>query len=304
MAWARLDDGWHDHPKTVAAGPEAAGVWVMCLTWAHKARRTSPRPGFVPKEIVARFAGTRAKRVAERLVEVRYFDPTDGGWMVHDFAQYLPKYDPAKASENGKKGAEKRWPKGDAGPPDEPPPDSEPPDDPASGLPSDRHANRQQTASQKMARAGTGGSARRNPVPVVTDEDLGTDSASVDAHEPEPPAQRTVAQQLAARYGTAVRLGDAGKALRTIAAAIDDDRISPELVANGVEVLIAEQRECTRGTLRVALLKAEGNWGPAAGAAKPGNPYLDDLRAAAAAAGDSDAPLLWAVPDPPALEAR
>jgi hypothetical protein len=127
--------------------------------------------------------------------------------------------------------------------------------------------------------------------------------AFVDAHEPDEQTERTPAQRLVARYAAGVRLSDPGQAMRTISDALAEG-VPERLIDGGIGVLIAEQSSCTRGRLRVALLKAEGNWGPAAGAAKPGNPYLDDLRAAAAAAGDSDAPLLWAVPDPPALEAR
>lgn len=109
MSWARLDDGWHDHPKVVAAGLDGAGLWTMCLTWAHKARRTSPTPGVVPEAVVARFAGAKAKKLSARLHEVGLWDAkTDAGWPIHDFDEYLPRYDPEQAKEAGAKGGKAR----------------------------------------------------------------------------------------------------------------------------------------------------------------------------------------------------
>jgi hypothetical protein len=174
MAWARLDDGWHDHPKTVAAGLEGAGLFAMCLTWAHKARKTSPQPGFVPREVVARFAGSKANRLARRLVELHSFEPADGGWMIHDFEKYLSKYDSKKAAEAGRKGAEARW--GDL--PEEPPPDDEPPWPSPGEPPSEPHGK---PDGKPMARADTGASARRNPVPKPSSGHLSSSVTEVDA---------------------------------------------------------------------------------------------------------------------------
>jgi len=107
VAWARLDDRWHDHPKTVAAGLEAAGLWAMCLTWTHSTRRTSPNPGVVPDTVVRRFAGSKGPRLARRLHEIGLFDDhTPAGWPIHDFADYLPKYSSEQAAEAGRRGGQ------------------------------------------------------------------------------------------------------------------------------------------------------------------------------------------------------
>lgn len=111
MAWARLDDGWHDHPKTIAAGLEAAGLWVMMLTWAHKQRRISPRPGTVPHDVVVRLAGSKplAKRLTAKLENVGLLDKMDdGSWPIHDFADFLPAYDPEQARAAGSAGGRAR----------------------------------------------------------------------------------------------------------------------------------------------------------------------------------------------------
>lgn len=183
MAWARLDDGWHDHPKVIAAGLDAAGLWVMCLTWAHANRRGNPRPGYVPKAVLSRFAsGARGTRLATRLVDVGLFDATDGGWLIHDFVKYLPKYDPEKAAEAGRKGADQRWRQGRGGPPDPPPPDGEPPPNDDGDLPSEPIANRMANGSRTH---GSRASVRRNPVPVPTD---------VTGHQ-RPPVTKAVAHE-------------------------------------------------------------------------------------------------------------
>lgn len=110
MAWARLDDGWHDHHKTIEAGLEAAGLWVMCLTWASKSEnRKGPNPGVVPVSAIVRIAGDRkqAAKLSEVLHRVGFFDDlTDAGWPIHDFSEYLPKYSSEQAKAAGSRGGQ------------------------------------------------------------------------------------------------------------------------------------------------------------------------------------------------------
>lgn len=150
MAWARLDDRFHEHWKVAEAGLEAVGLWTLCLTWAQQARRTSPAPGVVPESVIARFAGSpgKAKRLTARLHSVGMLDNrTAAGWPIHDFEHYLPKYDSHQASENGRKGGR---PKAKANQTAfDPPPEPEANPNP-----------------EESPRADAGGSARRNPVPV------------------------------------------------------------------------------------------------------------------------------------------
>ncbi|WP_432492997.1 hypothetical protein [Kineococcus gypseus] len=155
MGWARLDDRWHDHPKVIAAGLEAAGLWTMALTWAHsdhqRARANGAPLGVVPDGVLARFAGARAKKLAATLHAVGLFDErTDAGWPIHDYVRYLPKYDPEKARENGAKGgkakAERQAEAQQSA--------TEPPSEPL--------ADRQETGKRNVA---TRASVRRNPDP-------------------------------------------------------------------------------------------------------------------------------------------
>lgn len=158
MSWARLDDGWHDHEKVAAAGLEAAGLWCMCLTWAFKGRKTSKAPGVVPEAVIVRFAGNKAKRLAAHLHSVGMFDAkTDAGWPIHDFADYLPRYDSDQAklagAAGGKARAANRTAKQTATP--------------------DSKRTAKQTASEPVAETlaipSTRASTRRNPVPVPSE---------------------------------------------------------------------------------------------------------------------------------------
>jgi len=117
VGWARLDDGLDDHPKILAlldedGGATAVGLWILCLTWAHRnTRRRDQVHGKLPSGLPRRYLGPSARDAAMLLVKVKLWDETDdGGWVIHDFDAYLPTGEVRdKRSEAGKRGAEKRW---------------------------------------------------------------------------------------------------------------------------------------------------------------------------------------------------
>jgi hypothetical protein len=122
VAWARIDDAFDDHPKVLALldmdnAAAAIGLWTLCLTYAHRnTRRAGKTPGLIPSTLPRRFFGPEGKSMAALLVEVGLWEEVDDGWMIHDFAEYLPgKEVSAARSAAGKKGAAKRW--GDKKPP-------------------------------------------------------------------------------------------------------------------------------------------------------------------------------------------
>lgn len=119
MGWARLDDGFHVHPKVAALpssteGLAAVGLFTLCLTWAHGARKTKVQPGLVPWGQVDRLGGRPARKLVRLLLGVGLLDPDpqDRGVLIHDFSDYLPKRDPAEAAEAGRRGAESRKERG------------------------------------------------------------------------------------------------------------------------------------------------------------------------------------------------
>ncbi|MFI6296734.1 hypothetical protein ACIBEJ_34450 [Nonomuraea sp. NPDC050790] len=120
MAWGRVDDAFDDHPKVLAlldiedlkGAAAALGLWTLCFTWAHRnTRKKGKVPGRIPSSLPRRFFGPEAREMAALLVEVGLWDATsDGGWMIHDFADYLPGREVSEArAEAGRKGAEARW---------------------------------------------------------------------------------------------------------------------------------------------------------------------------------------------------
>lgn len=116
MAWARLDDAFDDHPKVLAlldmdGAAAAIGLWTLCLTYAHRnTRKKGKTPGLIPFTLPRRFFGPEGRSMAALLVEVGLWDEAEDGWMIHDFAEYLPAKEVSEArSAAGRKGAAKRW---------------------------------------------------------------------------------------------------------------------------------------------------------------------------------------------------
>jgi hypothetical protein len=100
MSWGRLDDTLHKHPKLrkISRKPrerlEAMGLWVLCNSYACDALTD----GFVDREFVVQLTGSEkaADRLGAWLVNCKgpsghgLWDPTEGGWTFHDWANYGP----------------------------------------------------------------------------------------------------------------------------------------------------------------------------------------------------------------------
>jgi hypothetical protein len=118
MGWARIDDGFDDHPKILSLlenddGVTAVGLWLLCLTWAHRnTRKAGKVPGLIPSSLPRRYFGPGARDLAKLLVAEDLWDErAEGdGWMIHDFDRYLPTNETREArAEAGRRGAQKRW---------------------------------------------------------------------------------------------------------------------------------------------------------------------------------------------------
>lgn len=89
MAWFKIDDTFHSHPKVRRAGAAAVGVWATAgaFSSAYKA------DGFVPLWWVQGW-GKTGTTAARKLVEVGLWDEAeqDGetGYQFHDWADYQP----------------------------------------------------------------------------------------------------------------------------------------------------------------------------------------------------------------------
>lgn len=83
MAWFKVDDGMHSHPKILDAGNEAIGLWARCGSYCSHYLTE----GFVKRD-VALLYGDMA--LVDVLVKVGLFEPVEGGWQMHDFLVYNP----------------------------------------------------------------------------------------------------------------------------------------------------------------------------------------------------------------------
>ena len=102
MAWARVDDGWWSHPKVMGLSLEARGLWISALSWSCAQRKSK-----VPSQFVRMVGAVEGQ--ADELVGAGLWRPVQGGWEIHDWAEYQDRSLSEKRADAGRKGAEKRW---------------------------------------------------------------------------------------------------------------------------------------------------------------------------------------------------
>lgn len=100
MPWFNVDDGFHCHPKVLAAGNAAMGLWARCGSYCARYATN----GIVPAEIVRAY-GNRAER--ERLLAVGWLKPHPEGFEMHDYLDYNRTAEQV-AAERAKAAARKR----------------------------------------------------------------------------------------------------------------------------------------------------------------------------------------------------
>jgi len=87
MSWVRIDDHAPEHPKQMAAGAEACWLWVRGLAYCSRYLTD----GLIPHAVVDGWGGTRAFKLAVRLVNVGLWEyAEDGAYRVHDYGAYQP----------------------------------------------------------------------------------------------------------------------------------------------------------------------------------------------------------------------
>lgn len=79
MPWFNVEDNLCFHPKAIAAGNAALGLWVRAGSWSMQ----TLTDGEVPTE-VARALGTPGE--ARRLVTSGLWIPKDGGYEFHEWS--------------------------------------------------------------------------------------------------------------------------------------------------------------------------------------------------------------------------
>lgn len=98
MPWFRLDDSFYSHPKVIAAGNEAVGLFVRCGTYAAQ----HLTDGFVRQDVALLYGSAE---LAGTLVRTKLWHRARGGWQIHDYLDYNPS---REAVENERKAAAER----------------------------------------------------------------------------------------------------------------------------------------------------------------------------------------------------
>lgn len=118
MPWFKVDDKLAFHPKVLAAGNTAIGLWIRAGAWAAD----QLTDGHIPAQMIPVLGGKPAD--ARRLVDAGLWDRTPNGYQFHDWDDYQPtRQDHDNRVKTGRAGgtlgAHRRWHK------DHPSPDCE-----------------------------------------------------------------------------------------------------------------------------------------------------------------------------------
>ena len=100
MAWVKIDDRLHGHPKARAAGP-AMELWVLALSWSACYGTDGRLPGDLPSILL----GLRGDSLAITLVTVGLWArATRGGvYVIRNFL----KFNPSRAEVEQRRATEK-----------------------------------------------------------------------------------------------------------------------------------------------------------------------------------------------------
>ena len=102
MPWFRVDDTLPLHPKVLAAGNGAMGLWVRAGAWCMQ----HLQDGFVPEQI-ARQLGTRAE--IKRLCDAGLWIAKGDGYEFHEWSQRQPSRAKLMAEREATAARVKRW---------------------------------------------------------------------------------------------------------------------------------------------------------------------------------------------------
>lgn len=90
MTWFKVDDHLHSHRKTMRAGTEAMGLWVLAGSWSA----AEESDGWVPDYVLGRLVGANGVHLADQLVSAGLWenDTMDGedGYRFREWQDYQP----------------------------------------------------------------------------------------------------------------------------------------------------------------------------------------------------------------------
>lgn len=109
MTWANVDDLFPEHPKVLAAGGDAAWLYICGLCFTNR----NLTEGRIPKAVVPRLSDRKgASRLAGRLVEVGLWHEDGDAYVIHDWEKYNEGAEKVKArKEQARNAARAKWSK-------------------------------------------------------------------------------------------------------------------------------------------------------------------------------------------------
>lgn len=84
MTWFKVDDNLAFHPKVLAAGNTAMGLWVRAGAWSSD----QLTDGHIPAAMLPAFGARKAD--AERLVTAGLWSQEDDGYQFHEWLDRNP----------------------------------------------------------------------------------------------------------------------------------------------------------------------------------------------------------------------
>jgi len=103
MPWFKVDDGLCFHPKAIAAGNSALGLWVRAGSWCG-ANLTG---GALPRHMIGTFGAQ--KRDAAKLVSAGLWCETEEGYQFNSWDEYQPTKDQVEADRKAGRERQARW---------------------------------------------------------------------------------------------------------------------------------------------------------------------------------------------------
>lgn len=104
MSWFRLEDSFHSHPKVIAAGNAAVGLYVRCGTYSAQ----HLTDGFIPDAVARQYGTTREITILAGSTDPLW-TTVEGGYLMADYLEFNPSKaqvlaDRAKARERMNRG--------------------------------------------------------------------------------------------------------------------------------------------------------------------------------------------------------
>lgn len=103
MAWFKVDDKFHSHPKVIGLPLRALGLWVKAGAWCSD----QLTDGKVPRAALTVLGGSPSD--AGQLVNVGLWVVDGNGWRFHDWLDMQPSRADVEAGRAAEREKKQRW---------------------------------------------------------------------------------------------------------------------------------------------------------------------------------------------------